>query len=208
MKKLIILTLIFIAFFRTALPVGAAGKQDYKITKITLLEGWNLFSFPFDPAEKVIFASDVLTSMNLQGGVVMTIAKWEKGHWLEYVKRGNGEIYGKDFIVEPGRSYFVRSGNSFKFQAAGYLSQLTKFTLEPGYNFVSFPALTPAIGSGEFLGRISGSKDIGTLEISRFFSGLFETNSRQDNQNFGRGFPVDRLHGYVIKLDKPLNFSL
>ena len=72
------------------------------MTGTFLLEGWNLFSLSVKPPEG-FSASDLLTTINQQGGMAIAVSRWHDGRWQSHLV----DLDLNDFSIEVGRAYFI-----------------------------------------------------------------------------------------------------
>ena len=204
MKKLLIIIFLFFLISKPVMAVDPVNEDVY--TKV--FEGWNLYTQSLVTRSKPIMASELIKSMNLQGGLISTVSRWESGRYEDFVMRPNGEVYGQDFSIEIGRSYFIRNYKEFNYHVNGTPIGSWHLQLSAGYNFVGVPVTNVSGNISGFAQTIVSRSLTASPEISRFVSGLFQTYVIKQGQAYGQDFQFDRFHGYVIKVDKSLDLDI
>ena len=204
MKKAILITIFIFLFFPK--PVLAVDQNNQQEAYIRLNEGWNLYSQSLVTSSKPLMASDLIKSMNAQGGLVSTVSRWLDGKYEDYVLRTNGEVYGTNFPIELGKSYFVRNYKVFNYHIAGDVVNTWKVQLQPGYNFVGVPSAKEGRTISTFANAIQ-SVGASSPEISRFFSGLFQTYAVKNGQGYGDDFKFSRFGAYIVKVDNNITLD-
>lgn len=204
MKKttLLIVILFSIVSFRSVAAVDQSENQDV-YTKF--VQGWNLYSQPVVTRSQPIMASDLIKSMDSQGGLVSTISRYEGGQYQDYVLRTNGEAYGNDFPIEIGKAYWILNYKEFTYHINGLPVSSWHMQLMSGFNFVGVPSVKSTSNISGLAQKIGKGVE---PEISRFISGLFETYAIKQGQSYGQDFQFDKFHGYIIRVTNPVDLDI
>lgn len=174
-----------------------------------LREGWNLIGFPMRPIT-VTKASELISYVTNQGGVITTVSRWDGDRWQEYVAVGNSR-YGGDFPLQQGQAYFVASAMDVTIEIAGARDLMGEIRLNPGWNVLS---LDPAsFGTAQnFLDKAHVTGAETATEIDRWLSGNWQALVKRwytkDNiQEYGENFAIESPVGYMVKSVKEVRLT-
>lgn len=90
-------------------------------------------------------------------------------------------------------------------------SSLFNYTLEDGYNFVSFPFIPEERSSFDLIEKLNESDEISVTQIARYNSGKFEVSSFRSDINdepSGDNFPITPGWGYLLRVYGDGNIDL
>lgn len=184
-------------------PVITQNQQSIKEPEnisYELLEGWNFVSFPFEPLSFKT-AAGLINDVVSHGGFVSTVSRWDGERWQEYTHNGNKQ-YGLDFPIEPGKGYFIRSHEVYRWSVYGLkLDDAQRIELSKGWNAIGFTSHHNHTAEN-VLDLIGQGKDI-AQEIDWWQSGSWDVFVKriygQDNiQTYGNNFQIETTKGYMI----------
>jgi hypothetical protein len=186
-------------------PVAVAYGSELTQQSYSLVDGWNFISFPFQPVS-IKRASELVSSVNADGGFVTMVSKWDGDHWQELAVR-EGTVYGNDFLLNAREAYFVLNHQEVEWNASGTkINARQSLPLHRGWNAIgltqgSYPH-AEAVIDGVSMNNVEA-----VTEIDRWLSGNWDvfvkrTYSASNIQNYGNNFPIDGVHGYMIKANQ------
>jgi hypothetical protein len=164
-----------------------------------LFPGWNLITLARNP--NTPFTADSLAeNINLQGGSVSKIQKWDGTGWQTF---STGAPFG-NFSIDAFNGYFVFSQTQSTWTYNGnHFSEPIEYAFETGWNLAGFPLnssytaseLTQAISDeGGNLTKIQGWDGSGWMTYST-------------GAPFGN-FYLSKTNGYFVFFNNPLNLIL
>ena len=191
----------------------------------TLLEGWNLVSFPVIPQDFGT-ASELISQAKDQGIDLTTVAYWDGDRWQEFVQRGD-KSFGQDFLLEPGIPYLLRNyTHLIDFKVTGFpLAKAIPLEFEEGWNAVGFPFLSSESQAEDILDRINqlecAKNNLECLDspekqnaesVSYYSSGQWQMfikrhYSEDDIEVYGDNFEIENTKGYFLPIKKPVEFT-
>lgn len=168
---------------------------------VKIIAGWNLLTLPLSPTEKLT-AKTWLEEINLQGGQVASVSKWEDSRWETYTL----DITTNDFPIEIGKAYFIKADKNSNWQMAGEeQSRPVTIDLSPGWNLIG-----PSKTSCQLNNQCSASVILNSTRsqiFSRFESGLWESLAKEDKESYGQDFKLENFRGYALKTNRRVKFS-
>ncbi|MBI2010321.1 MAG: hypothetical protein HYS86_04075 [Candidatus Chisholmbacteria bacterium] len=194
------------------------GASDETSATYSLLDGWNLISFPFEPSE-FDSAAGLVGHVAASGGYITTVSGWEGDQWRTFSQRG-AEQFGDDFEIKPYTAYFVRSNVEIEWEVVGKKVAPPMTTLAVGWNGVGFSQATLTArlvidGLNEDVVESGTSRHPveRVTEIDRWESGFWDPfvkriYSAEDIQEYGTNFPIETNRGYLIKAEEEVELSL
>lgn len=172
-----------------------------------LVEGWNLISLAVQPA-KTLKASEFLAEVNRQGGLGVTLSRWQDGHWETHL----AGLAKNDFALEVGQAYFLENLKETRFNLAGeQIAKPQDLNLKPGWNAIGLPKTAqcqPPTCSAQMILNLVEKGKIGAAEtIAKFESGLWGSVALENGEFFGRNFAFQAGQGYFLKVSKTLKLT-
>jgi hypothetical protein len=190
----------------TVVGQAVASEQSRETVVYTLYEGWNFIAFPFRPIT-VKTAKELIQDVQLMGGYVTTVSRWDGDRWQEFSQRGN-EYFGHDYELVPGEAYFVRNHRQVEWIITGLTLPLNETygqaALKPGWNAVGL--LPGRIDTAEaVLDAINTGNVERATEIDRWISGNWDVfvkriYSPTNIREYGHNFKLESNRGYMIKM--------
>ncbi len=164
---------------------------------ISLSGGWNLVTLAALPA-RTLTAKGLLEQISQQGGQAASVSTLVDGAWKSYVLRGDKSYSMEDFLIEPGKAYFVKALKPSKFTYSGQnLVAPVKLKLSPGWNAVGMPVLSKSYKAA----------DLNVDTIARWYSGLWDSFVKRNQQEYGENFSILPGIGYILKVGKETEFA-
>jgi hypothetical protein len=164
-----------------------------------LFPGWNLITLASNP-DTPFTADSLAEDVNLQGGSVSKIQKWDGTGWQTF---STGAPFG-NFSIAAFNGYFVFSQTQSTWTYNGnHFSEPIEYSFETGWNLAGFPLnssytaseLNQAISDeGGNLTKIQGWDGSGWMTYST-------------GAPFGN-FYLSNTNGYFVFFNNPLNFIL
>lgn len=181
-------------------------KKPLQQELISLNPGWNLITLPTIPI-KPTNAAQLLAAITLQGGQADIVSTLIGEEWNSYVSRGNKVYAGSNFLIEPGKAYFVRVLKSSNFFVTGQnLVVPLSLNLQEGWNTVGMPYLSSVYHADSFLKNLNAPPGATSL-IARFETGLWDTFVEKQQKTYGNNFLIENDRGYVIRSEKGVKIS-
>lgn len=167
---------------------------------VSLLEGWNLITLTSLPNEPLT-ASGLLKAIAQDGGYATTVSTLENGNWKSFVQRGNESFSGDDFVIVPGKAYFVKAlkRSAFLFKGQVFIEGV-KISLDSGWNAVGFPQTSKEYKIEDIISQTNSDS------ASRWESGLWDSFVKQDGNKYGENFPIEPNRGYILKANGRKDF--
>ncbi len=174
---------------------------------LSLLTGWNLVTLNALP-DKTLPASSFLGEIAKQGGYATTVSKLEDGAWKTYVKRGETDYSGDDFVIEAGKAYFVKvlKPVTFKFSGQEFVSPL-KTKLTSGWNAVGLPKTKKVYKASEVIDEINTNNGVSDA-VARWQYTLWDTLVKKQQEKYGKDFLLENNRGYLIRSERMGEFEL
>ncbi len=177
---------------------------------ISLLAGWNLITLTALPG-KPLTAEGLLQEIKKQGGEATTVSSLENGFWKSYIIRGENNYSLSDFLIEPGKAYFVKAlkPSAFSFAGQNFVAPV-KLKLSSGWNAVGFPVMSKQYAKPYTVSQLFGdlnSRQAGADTAARWEFGLWDTFVNKDSQGYGEDFDIQSNRGYILKVEKEVEFS-
>lgn len=166
---------------------------------VSLLNGWNLITLTALPA-KPTTAATLLEEIAKQGGYAVTVSTLDNGAWKSYVVRGDKTFSGDDFPLEVGKGYFVKALKKSVLVFKGQeLVAPVKLAMKSGWNAIGIPYQQKQYKASDFPGDTA----------ARWESGAWDTFVKlvKLNEEYGNNFAVESKRGYVVRVDKNIEFS-
>ncbi len=177
-----------------------------KKNTLLLLNGWNLMTLTAIP-ERSFTASSLISTISAQSGNATSVSKLDNGVWKTYVKRGDRDFSGDDFVIEIGQAYFVKTIKTATFTFKGQdLVSPTNVLLNPGWNAIGLPLATKDYKADSLINALNANQ-AGADAAARFESGLWDTFVQKSNEGFGEDFAIEPPRGYIIRVKNNTNFS-
>lgn len=166
-------------------------------SNIHLNAGWNLVTLTALPG-KPLTASNLLDQITAQGGNGVAVSTLENGAWKTFVSRGTNDYSTEDFLIEPGKAYFVKALKPSKFTFTGQnFVEPIKLKLSSGWNAVGMPVMS----------KPNKASDLNVDTVARWDFGLWDTFVKKDAEKFGEDFAITAGRGYILKVGKEMEFS-
>ncbi len=188
-----------------------AGMQAHltrldRTQSLLLSSGWNLVTLSALPPQPLT-ASKLLGQIASQGGYATTVSTLSDGAWKSYVKRGENDYSGDDFVIEVGKAYFVKvlKPLAFKFAGQEFVAPI-KTKLTSGWNTVGLPKTKKSYKASSLIDEIN-TKNGGADAASRWQYSLWDTLVKKNQQKYGRDFAIENNKGYLIRSDKEGEFE-
>lgn len=179
-------------------PVAALTLSCLQQSTLAMSPGWNLLALPLDPVDTMT-AEMLLNTINSQGGSCSEVDRWLDGGW-------NAHIIGypfNDFVVEPGKGYFIKCATSSQWTLEGYsLTSGVPVPLQPGWNLIGVPYPASGYTAQSLLDGIT-SQGGACSEIDRWYNGgwMAHINGYPFNN-----FDVEPSEGYFVKCTQSSTF--
>lgn len=172
---------------------------------IPLLNGWNLITLTALP-DKPLTASGVITEIAKQGGYITTVSTLDNGAWKTYVARGDKQYSEDDFPIELGKAYFVKATkrSTFVFQGQQLVAPI-KLSMKSGWNAVGLPKTSKSYSIGNLIDSLNNQK-AQAQTAARYESGSWDAYLKTQEE-FGNNFPIENKRGYVIRINKEVQFT-
>lgn len=165
-------------------------------------EGWSTIALTrFDYENGIKNASQLLDSINSQGGDAYHIFTFFNGKFYLYSEGVDGSIYGNDFNLVPGHAYFIRNYRSFTFVLNGQsvLSSPT-YKLMNGWNLIGFPFMSKEYNASEIINRLEENK-LKPESLMYFQAGRYKGITNKNGVIYGDDFGIDSRKGYFLKIN-------
>lgn len=165
-------------------------------------EGWSTIALTrFDYENGIKNASQLLNSINSQGGDAYHIFTFFNGKFYLYSEGVDGSIYGNDFNLVPGHAYFIRNYRSFTFVLNGQsvLSSPT-YKLMNGWNLIGFPFMSKEYNASEIINRLEENK-LKPESLMYFQAGRYKGITNKNGVIYGDDFGIDSRKGYFLKIN-------
>lgn len=180
-------------------------KKQLQQEVITLIPGWNLVTLTTIPVKKVT-ASELLNTIISQGGKADIVSTLIGDEWKSYVVRENNTYSNDNFLIEPSKAYFVRALLSSAFVVTGQdLVAPIPLDLQAGWNAVGLPFLPSVYHADTLLKSLNSSSNESEL-IARFEFGLWDSFVEKQQDTYGNNFLIENNRGYLIRLEKGVQF--
>lgn len=166
---------------------------------INLNNGWNLVTLNTNP-EKLLTASSLSEQALKQGGYIVAISTLEDGAWKTFVTRGDKNYSLNDFIIQPGKAYFIKAAKRSSLSFDGeVLDAPVKLNLSSGWNAIGVPAASQSYLASGFINSLNKS-NLGADTISKWDSGLWDTFVKKGEEGFGDNFSIVGNQGMILKV--------
>lgn len=190
-------------------PWGGVGVSLEKVNRnsfLSLVQGWNLITLNSLP-EKTVTASGLIVDVAKQGGYITTVSTLDNGVWRSHLVRGDKMFSGDDFVIEPGKAYFVKATRTsiYKIQGREFVVPV-KLDLKRGWNTVGVPYADKRYRADNLATDLVVGKTK-TVTIARFSSGLWDAYVSVDKEKYGNDFFIEPTKGYIVKLEQDMSFS-
>lgn len=173
---------------------------------VFLEPGWNLITLTAQPTEQMT-ASNLISEIASQGGYATTVSTLVDGSWKSYVARGDKEFSNFDFVLEPGKAYFVKSIERSIFVFKGQrFDKPINLKLSSGWNTVGFPKTTKSYTASILIDTINVRQVLADA-LARFESGLWDTFVKKAKEEYGENFDIETSRGYILRMQKGGGFS-
>ncbi|MBN2101166.1 fibronectin type III domain-containing protein [Candidatus Dojkabacteria bacterium] len=117
------------------------------------------------------------------------------------------------------RFYYDQNGNLTKDEGEEYLddvegieiskvSEVVRYTLTKGKNFLSFPIYTEEISSASDLLSVIKEQGGYAVAVDSYFSGKWISYTTRENSTYGEDFDIQPARGYVVTMQKPVELTL
>jgi len=169
--------------------------------KYKLKKGWNFVAFPIKP---IGFdrASGLMRHVGKKGGYVTTVAMWDGDRWIEFVQRAEMQ-FGDDFLIEPGKAYFLDNQREILWKVAGEPVKVSKYELQKGWNALG--VVKKGMKANDVLSGINkdGKKTemMGWININNIWElYINKTDSEGKTEEVGKNSLIQKTSGYMINL--------
>ncbi|MBI2597105.1 hypothetical protein HYW41_03035 [Candidatus Daviesbacteria bacterium] len=171
-------------------------KNMHQDKLVSLLSGWNLVTLTAVPS-KPLTASGLVTEIAKQEGYATTISTLENGSWKSFVQRGDKKYTGEDFVIEPGKAYFVKAlkRSAFLYQGQEFVAPI-KLNLDSGWNGVGIPFSQKDYKASDFKAEVA----------ARWESGAWDAFVKLEEE-YGNNFPIENDRGYIVKVGQNTEFK-
>lgn len=177
--------------------------KESEVITLNLNQGWNLVGFDV-VSEKLTNASKVLAEMNLQTMKVTSISTFGEGKWQMYSLRvdedGTTQTFGEDFVIIPGKGYFVKSMSATEVTLEGQkFTESVPLSLINGWNLVNIQSPNRSYKASEMLDKCT-EFEVDCDSFARYDSGLYDIIVKDQGTLFGNDFNIISNSGYFIRV--------